>query len=132
MARIDNSRSQINDRLYRIYTQSNNDLLNQIQKIISPNAAMLADYFYTCMLEIDESDPYLNHDLVSERLHRSMAEWIKSLFLPSDERSVEEHMKWQQVVGDVHARVNVPMKLVNHGIRLIKGEITNLIKDFIC
>ena len=121
-------RDKVTERLFKIYTTSNTELLAQIQGIISSNAVELADYFYTNLLTIDESHPFLNHKIVSERLHRSMEEWIRSLFLPSDERSVIEHMKWQRIVGDVHARVNVPMKLVNHGIRLLKTEMGELIK----
>ncbi len=118
---------KVSERLFRIYTKSNRDLLITIQNIVTPNATNLANVFYTHMLEISESEPFLNHQVVSERLHRSMTKWIETLFLPSDERSVVEHMKWQQVVGDVHARINIPMRLVNHGIRLLKGEIAALI-----
>jgi diguanylate cyclase len=117
------------ERLFRIYTDPNRDLLLSVQKIISPNAEFLADYFYQNMLEIEESGQFLNHNVVSERLHRSMAAWIKSLFLPSDEMSVAEHMKWQQKVGDVHARINIPMKLVNYGIRLLKNEMERLLRE---
>ncbi len=122
-------RDEVTDRLFTIYSARNKQLLKAIQEIISPQAAELADYFYINLLAIDESLPYLNHEIVSERLHRSMGEWIKSLFLPSDERSVSEHMKWQRIIGDVHARVNVPMRLVNHGIRLLKDKMGELLKE---
>jgi diguanylate cyclase len=121
-------RDKTTDRLFKIYTSANTELIAQIQSIIAPNAVELADYFYTNLMAIEDSHSFLNHEIVSARLHRSMAEWIKSLFLPSDERTVAEHVKWQQIVGDVHARVNVPMKLVNHGIRLLKVEMGDLIK----
>jgi len=125
----DIKRDDVSERLFRIYADTNRDLLKSVQGIVAPNAAYLAEYFYTQLLAINESAPYLSHSVVSERLHRSMTEWIKSLFLPSDERSVAEHMKWQQAVGDVHARINVPMRLVNHGIRLLKAEISRLIAE---
>lgn len=120
-------RDQVFERLFRIYTNSNRDLLISIQKIVAPQAVSLAAFFYDQMLELDETGPFLNHQVVSDRLHRSMTKWIETLFLPNDERSVADHMKWQSVVGDVHARINVPMRLVNHGIRLLKQEIGGLI-----
>lgn len=122
-------RDQISSRLYRIYTGENEDLLRLIREVITPNAPQLARDFYTQMLAIEESAPFLNHELVAGRLHGSMTKWIESLFLPSDERSVAEHMKWQEQVGDVHARINVPLRLVNHGIRLLKEGIARLILE---
>ncbi len=123
------AQSKVNERLYQIYTSDNRKLLVEIQEIINPNAVDLANYFYTNLMGINESHQFLDHELVSKRLHQSMKEWIQSLFLPSDERSVAEHMKWQRTVGDVHARVNVPMRLVNHGIRLLKSKMGNLIVE---
>ncbi len=122
-------RDPIYERLFRIYTDANRELLLQVQSIVAPHAEALAEHFYSHLLAIEEARQFLDHQMVSERLHRSMAKWIQALFLPCDEASVEEHIKWQQKVGDVHARINVPMKLVNHGMRLLKSEMGRLLED---
>ena len=74
----------------------------------------LDENFYTHMLEISESQPFLNYQVVSERLHRSLIKWIETLFLPSDLHSVAEHMKWQQqIIGDAYARITEQPDYVN-------------------
>ena len=119
----------ISERLYKIYTESNRELLETVQNIITPKSTKLANCFYDNLLLIKETHLYLDHHLVSERLHRSMAEWIESLFLPHNKSLVTEHIKWQQKIGDVHARIGIPLRLVNYGVRLLKTEMVNLIKE---
>lgn len=114
-------------RLFEIYSEPNQTLLRAVETIISPNAEYLANFFYANLLDISESAPFLDHRLVSERLRDSLANWVRSLFLPTDDASVRQHIQSQQTIGDVHARINVPMRLVNHGFRIIKDEIARIL-----
>lgn len=126
-SQADFQRDQVSDQLYRSYLETDPALLQHVQTVITPHAAALAGLFYARMLENPESKPYLNYQIVSERLHRSMTLWITELFLPSSAPAVADYMKRQRLVGEVHARINVPMKLVNHGIRLLKTEMGRLL-----
>jgi len=120
--------SMLVDRLNDIYADENRDLLSLVQGLVTPEADELAKKFYENLLQIKESHPYLDHKVVNTRLRRSMTMWLQDLFLSKDLRSVPEQIKRQQVIGDVHARIHVPMRLVNHGFRFLKGEIAKLIK----
>ncbi len=122
-------RDEISERLFKIYTEPNAQLLKQVENLVSPNAYELAGYFYNSLLQISESKPYLNHKIVSERLHESLAQWLQDLFGPDDQAAVVNHIKRQRVIGQVHARINVPIKLVNHGIRLLKDKIGDILLE---
>ncbi|MGD8458413.1 MAG: GGDEF domain-containing protein [Anaerolineales bacterium] len=120
-------RDEITDRLFAIYDEENTPSLSALREMMAPEADRLSHNFYDSMLGITEAGFFLNHSLVSERLHKSLANWIRELFQPVAKLSVAEHIKAQKTVGDVHARINVPMRLVNHGIRLIKWEMDEII-----
>lgn len=124
---VDHSLDQVSERLYRIYTDTDRELLLSMHAVIAPHAESLAGIFYDSLLQIEDTHQFLNHKVVSERLHNSMTRWIESLFLPDDTRSVVEHIRWQRTVGHVHARIDIPLRYVNYGVRLLKQEMVRLI-----
>lgn len=108
-------------RLLEIYTGPSGILLNKISQIITPAAASIANIFYEEMLSFPESQPFLDNVLVDNRLHHSLTEWLKELFFCChSEEDVKKHIQRQQLIGNVHARISVPIQLVNHGFRIIK------------
>jgi diguanylate cyclase len=93
-----------------------------ISGIIRQHAAELADMFYQNMLTDSEARQFLDHDLVNQRLHASMQRWLEELFSaePKDPNEIYKH---QCHVGEVHARIQVPLSLVMHGARMLKHAI---------
>ena len=114
--------SEFKQRLHHHYS-SNAALLDHVQAVIVPHTAAIAHEFYTEMLANIESAPFLSNEMVEERLHASMMRWISSLFAPRSEQDVEEFLEWQAKIGHVHARVNIPVRIFNNGMRLLKREI---------
>ncbi len=115
--------SEFKQRLLHHYG-SNAALLDQIRQTVEPHTAAIAHAFYTEMLSGVESAPFLSSQMVDERLHASMARWISSLFAPRTESDVEQFLEWQAKIGHVHARINIPVRLFNNGMRLLKREIS--------
>lgn len=90
--------------------------------LVQQHTADLADMFYTHMLSDDEARSFLDNDIVSQRLHASMQKWLNELFShgPKDPHEIYRH---QCRIGEVHARIQVPISLVTHGARILKHAI---------
>ncbi|WP_435627169.1 diguanylate cyclase [Candidatus Ferrigenium straubiae] len=93
-----------------------------VGEIVRQQAAGLADLFYRNMLDDEEARTFLDNDLVNQRLHASMQRWLCELF--SDEQQYPEAIyKHQCHIGEVHARIQVPIALVMRGARMLKHAI---------
>jgi diguanylate cyclase len=92
--------------------------------LIKQHAADLADMFYTHMLANEEARTFLDNDIVNQRLHASMQNWLNELFslAPKD---LEEIFNRQRRIGEIHARIELPISLVMHGARLLKHAIND-------
>lgn len=110
-----------------IYRQKK-DTLQQIRQVISGQAEQIAGCFYQQMLADSEGIQFLNHNLVNERLHASMSKWLQSLFGPQDDQEIEKYIAWQREIGRIHARINIPMRLIARGMRVIKREINQQLR----
>lgn len=84
----------------------------------------LASHFYQQMLSDSDSSQYLTHDDVRTRLHGSMQNWIENLFSTAENpTSVIEAVDVQHHVGEVHARIGIPVHLVMRGARALKNQL---------
>ena len=66
--------------------------------LIQQHAADLADMFYTHMLADDEARTFLDNDIVNQRLHTSLQNWLSELFLP-ESKDLQEIFKHQCRIG---------------------------------
>ncbi len=98
------------------------ELRRLVGEIVRQQAAGLADLFYRNMLDDEEARTFLDNDLVNQRLHASMQRWLCELF--SDDLQYPEAIyKHQCHIGEVHARIQVPIALVMRGARMLKHAI---------
>lgn len=93
-----------------------------VGEIVRREAAGLADLFYRDMLGDEEAVTFLGNDIVSRRLHASMQQWLRELFSgePQEPETIYAH---QCRIGEVHARIQVPIALVARGARILKHAI---------
>lgn len=115
-------------KLRHVYLD-NTDTLETLGQLIAPHAGEIAESFYRHMLSHQEGARFLDNKMVSERLSHSMTNWVSTLFRPLSEQQVDEYIAWQREIGQVHARINIPIRLVGMGIRLIKQEITGVVLE---
>lgn len=86
----------------------------------APNS--LAEHFYAGMLGDPRASRFLSAEQVQSRLKPSMQAWIHKL-LTSGPDDVESQIAAQRLIGDVHARIGIPVDLVIRGIRMLKHQL---------
>lgn len=93
-----------------------------LAQLMAEQASALADKFYSHMLGHSQAKVFLSAEVVSQRLHASMARWLNEIFQhpPQDPAAIVAH---QRFVGEVHARIQLPVHLVSRGARLIKNDV---------
>jgi diguanylate cyclase len=115
-------------KLYELYQGANTQLMTEIFAIVEPEAETIAQHFYRRMLNYDHALKYLTHHEVKTRLQAKMTEWIKNLFLMKhSDKEIDEHIDRQIQVGNVHARIGLPISLVSYGMTIIKDNICALL-----
>ncbi|MDD2880313.1 MAG: diguanylate cyclase [Rhodoferax sp.] len=109
---------------WRFIVQSTPDSCKAIvAQTVADNRHLLADHFYAYMMGHPQASVFLDHEAVHTRLHGSMMRWFNEIFQHplQDENAVVAH---QRLVGEVHARIQVPVHLVARGARLIKLDLS--------
>lgn len=87
----------------------------------------LVTVFYDYMLSHAESALFLNTEQVSTRLSGSMFNWLRSV-LGSAQEDLSQLLLKQREIGVVHARIGLPIDLVNRGARKLKDELYRVLK----
>lgn len=114
--------------LSNIHKEENKKWIHISREIVSFNSEGIAKNFYKEMLGNPRASNFLNHDEVKKRLTYSMKAWIDSSFefLP-DKKGIKNYINSQLKIGHVHAKIGLPISLVNYGMYLIKRDIMSLI-----
>lgn len=102
-------------------------IAEEVRKLTSAHAEELASHFYSEMLHDPHASAFLSHDQVKSRLHSSMQRWIISLFNAGHGESPAEAIAMQTRIGEIHARIDVPIHLVLRGARCLKERIHELL-----
>ncbi|NLY13108.1 MAG: diguanylate cyclase [Gammaproteobacteria bacterium] len=99
------------------------------QQFGKQHALELAQSFYQHMLEDAVAAQLLSHEQVQERLSSSMQRWIITLFSLTATDDLQPIIAQQKHIGDVHARINIPVHLVLRGARVLKETSARLLND---
>jgi diguanylate cyclase len=105
------------------------EVVDQLRTLVGEHAGALASLFYDKMLADPAASALLSHDQVKTRLHSSMQHWIINLFGVTSESDLQAVIAQQALVGDVHARIDVPVYLVLRGARYLKRGIATLLME---
>lgn len=100
-----------------------------VQSKVNAQAHDLADAFYSVMLRDSQALQFLNHDQVKTRLRASMVHWLQTLFADNASEQAQAIYAHQTKIGDVHARIEIPVSLVLKGARALKKHFYNLLDD---
>lgn len=103
-------------------------LLDSIQ-FIEKYSSILVDEFYKQMIQEQAALEFFSDDIISQRLKRTLNNWLLDNFNVIKDKNYEEIVKKQQTVGNVHARVGIPPWLIIRGVRQIKCKIFELMQD---
>ena len=95
----------------------------KVADIVSERKAGLAAQFYDAMLADNEAASFLSHDIVNNQLHASMQKWLQELFQNTDLAQITAAIAHQRSIGEVHARIHLPLHLVARGITILRQGI---------
>ncbi|TSE23972.1 Diguanylate cyclase DosC [Tepidimonas sediminis] len=106
------------------------DVRQRVAELVQRHRAALAEAFYAEMLAHPQAHVFLDAQVVHQRLHASMQRWLGELFAPRQHDELAAIVAHQRHVGEVHARIQLPMHLVARGARFLKGRLlTTLLQE---
>lgn len=100
----------------------------QTARIAEQHKAELAEHFYSAMLQHREAAQFLAHDEVKTRLGKSMQNWITNLYSSHNTTDIQSLIAHQSKIGEVHARIAIPVHLVLRGARLLKQQLISILR----
>lgn len=116
--------SLIQAHLTQLLSDGEQERLRRIGAAIAPAIPGIVDTFYAELMAVEEARSFLDHHLVDSRLRASMAGWIAGLFEPRPAEDIGALIAAQQRVGEVHARIRVPVHLVMHSAQILYRAIS--------
>lgn len=99
-----------------------------IKDIANTHSEELASYFYESLLEDPAGKLFLSHEAVQTSLMGSMQRWIQQVFSVDESTDFSANVELQQKVGEVHARIDLPVHLVLLGARTLKRKFVLLLE----
>ncbi|HTN65112.1 MAG TPA: diguanylate cyclase [Burkholderiaceae bacterium] len=102
-------------------------VLQRMRILAEMHREVLADHFYQQMLQDPAASKLLSHDQVKDRLHGSMQRWVASAFAAAPEDDLQPVVARQMQIGEIHARIDVPVYLVLRGTRSLKRKFHELL-----
>jgi len=101
-----------------------------VRELATTHQSVLAGYFYAQMLQDGEAMHFLTHEQVKARLQGTLQQWIDTLFAASaDEALLLSLIAQQKRIGEIHARINIPIHLVLRGARHLRERLCQLLDE---
>lgn len=95
-------------------------IVNYVSSKMVPKSALIAETFYRELMKESEASVFLNNEKVETQLKKSFTKWAENIFCTRDEFDIEEFTKHHVEIGAIHARVGVPVELVDYGMQIVK------------
>ncbi|GEN26417.1 diguanylate cyclase [Halovibrio variabilis] len=97
-------------------------LRQAVETLVESRCGFFADHFYTVMLDDPHAALFLSNDQVEQRLNPSMRRWLQAMFAV-EHADFNALVEQQEKVGQVHARIDIPVNLVLNGARQLKQAL---------
>jgi diguanylate cyclase len=98
-----------------------------LSSILHSNADDLVGVFYSAFLADDEASTFLSHSVVQQRLSGSLKNWLLELIDVDPAAGLEGFDERQRKIGEIHARIKIPIHLVMAGATLLKSAVSEQI-----
>ncbi|AIA70530.1 diguanylate cyclase [Pectobacterium atrosepticum] len=122
----DNGESGYNQVITSEWTQliatTSQQSFNLLRTLAVQKASDFADEFYIYMLKDQEASLFLSSQQVHDRLHGSMSKWIADILTNTGD-SLADLINHQKKIGQIHARIGIPVDLVERGARRLKWHL---------
>lgn len=106
----------------QLHSRSPETAILKVQSLVALHKETLASTFYSVMLADADALQFLSHEQVKTRLNASMIYWLQNLFAADAQDQAATIYAHQTKIGEVHARVDIPVSLVLKGARAMKDE----------
>ncbi|EHM47198.1 diguanylate cyclase [Yokenella regensburgei] len=118
--------ARVREEWLELLRDTDSDVQASAKALADAHARALSEVFYQRMLADPQAEEFLSNDQVETRLKKSLALWIQRvLACKADE--VDALIALQQHVGEIHARIGIPIQLVDMGARVIKKNLIPII-----
>lgn len=94
-----------------------------LSDVVAATGPGLVAHFYDALLKDEEAGVFLSHSIVHSRLSASLLKWLIALLGDEDIRNSAGLREQQKTIGEVHARIKVPIHLVMQGAIALKSEL---------
>lgn len=91
--------------------------------VVTQEADELVRLFYDTFLQDKEASSFLSHSVVHSRLSHSLRDWLLNLLRADTSEEKSRFEDRQRAIGEVHARIKIPIHLVLEGAALVKGAV---------
>ncbi|QCU89145.1 GGDEF domain-containing protein [Thiomicrorhabdus sediminis] len=115
--------------LRNLYSKQNNQVLAGISQIIDGCTESAVERFYNELTSFEKSKKFLSEQMVQDRLKNELKSWIEDVLSPKSETDIPTLIDKQYLIGEVHARIDIPMDLVDSAMFLIKHTVFLSILD---
>lgn len=113
-----------NKYLSYLYNTANNQRLKSHKPFIESIVEDCAKSFYKVLLNDRSTKRFLTNNLIQDHLHNELKSWLwETLTAKENDDARLDVVARQHDVGSAHARVEVPMTLVNSAMLVIKEVI---------
>lgn len=106
--------------LGNLYNDRTNELLTQAQPLLQAAIPGGVALFYSQLMANNTASQFLSSELVQTRLKGSLAQWLTLILTPKAASDISDLVNYQVHVGEVHARIDIPMSLVDTAMMMIK------------
>lgn len=100
-----------------------------LNTIIETHADALVAAFYDVLLQHEAAKSFLDHQAVHDRLSPSLNAWLRELFSIDAATDTESFAARQRKIGEIHARIKIPIHLVMEGASVLKSRIVDLVAE---
>ncbi|MGB4498486.1 MAG: GGDEF domain-containing protein [Methylococcaceae bacterium] len=114
----------------KLHSKKNKWLFEKISTFIAPHTDEIATFFYRELLNNEKAVRFLNNDLVKNHLRATLSKWLFDML--TYQETVDDLHKmylYQREIGKIHARIDLPMSLVDHAMGLVKLQVALVLKE---
>ncbi|GBR57399.1 diguanylate cyclase [Acetobacter senegalensis DSM 18889] len=102
--------------------------LKILHETVSKRHNELAETFYSVLRSYPDGARFLSDNIIETKLRSGLINWLKELF-PADIPNIKSLVKMQIHIGDIHARLHIPVHIVLHGGRILRRTLQNYLSQ---
>jgi diguanylate cyclase len=95
----------------------------RVAKIVAAHKESIARRFYTAMMGDMQARHFLAHESMMPRMDAALQQWLLDLFGAEQPHDIGALVARHRQIGEVHARIQLPINLVARAARFIKRWI---------